>query len=200
MGEAARFTHPVLCAEGGTRMAKIFKAWLFFQERIVGALAAVLLLLVTVFAVTQVLSRYILGHTFHWGQDTVTYIIVSATFVYFGASQAKRAHLAVTALPDWLRAGGKTKLALAMRAFALLCVVLFVGGFLYWGLPGAYRTWRMGTVSESLALPMWPFQYALLIGVAMMGITALFQFYRDVMKLFGKDVFPWETDYDELEL
>lgn len=181
-------------------MAKIYKAWLFLQEQIVGTLAAIALFIVTVFAVTQVLSRYILGHTFHWGQDTVTYFLVSATFVYFGASQAKRAHLAVTALPDLLRAGGRVKLALALRALALFCVVLFVSGFLYWGLPGAHRTWRMGTVSESLALPMWPFQYALLIGMAMMGITALFQFYRDVMRLFAKDVFPWESDHDELEL
>lgn len=181
-------------------MATIYKAWLLFQEHVVGTLAALIMLIVTVFAVTEMFSRYLAGHTFQWGQDAVTYLLVSATFLYFGAAQAKRAHLAVTALPDWLRGSGRVKPALAIRSFASLCIVLFVAGFIYWGLPAAVRTWRVGVVTESLALPMWPFQYALIVGMAMMGITALFQLYRDVMRLLGRDVFPWESDHDQLEL
>jgi TRAP-type C4-dicarboxylate transport system permease small subunit len=181
-------------------MATIYRVWLFFQEHIVGTLAAVTLLVVTVFAVSEMFGRYLAGHTFQWGQDAVTYLVVAATFLYFGVSQAKRAHLAVTLLPDWLRAGGRVDLALAIRSIASLCVVLFAAGFVYWGLPAAERTWRVGTVTESLALPMWPFQFALVAGMAMMGITALFQLYRDVMRLLGRDVFPWETDEDQLEL
>jgi TRAP-type C4-dicarboxylate transport system permease small subunit len=182
-------------------MATIYKAWLYFQEKIVGTLAALTLLGVTVFACSEVFGRYLVGHTFHWGQDAVTYLMISATFLYFGASQAKRAHLAVTALPDWLRGGERVKLALAIRAFALLSVILFVAAFIYWGLPGAQRTWRVGTSTESLVLPMWPFQFALLVGMGMLGVTALFQFYRDVMRLaFDWDVFPWERDDDQLVL
>jgi TRAP-type C4-dicarboxylate transport system permease small subunit len=181
-------------------MATIYKAWLLFQEHVVGTLAAVTMLAVTVFAVAEMFGRYLAGHTFQWGQDAVTYLVVAATFLYFGASQAKRAHLAVTVLPDWLRSGGRVKPALAVRAFASLCVVLFVAGFIYWGLPAAFRTWRVGVVTESLVLPMWPFQYALIVGMAMMGITALFQLYRDVTRLLDRDAFPWEADHDQLEL
>jgi TRAP-type C4-dicarboxylate transport system permease small subunit len=181
-------------------MATIYRVWLFFQERVVGTLAAVTMLVVTVFAVSEMFGRYLAGHTFQWGQDAVTYSVVAATFLYFGVSQAKRAHLAVTLLPDWLRAGGRVDLALAIRSIATLCVILFVAAFIYWGVPAAARTWRAGVVTESLALPLWPFQYALVAGMAMMGITALFQLYRDVMRLLGRDVFPWETDDDQLEL
>jgi TRAP-type C4-dicarboxylate transport system permease small subunit len=181
-------------------MATVYRAWLLFQEHVIGTLAALTLLVVTIFAVSEMFGRYLLGHTFAWGQDAVTYLLVTATFLYFGVSQAKRAHLAVTVLPDWLRAGGRVDLALVIRSIATLCVVLFAAAFVWWGLPAAQRTWRVGVVTESLALPMWPFQYALIIGMAMMGITALFQLYRDVMRLFGRDVFPWETDHDELEL
>jgi TRAP-type C4-dicarboxylate transport system permease small subunit len=181
-------------------MATVYRAWLLFQEHVIGTLAALTLLVVTIFAVSEMFGRYLLGHTFAWGQDAVTYLLVTATFLYFGVSQAKRAHLAVTVLPDWLRAGGRVDLALASRSIATLCVVVFAAAFVWWGLPAAQRTWRVGVVTESLALPMWPFQYALIVGMAMMGITALFQLYRDVMRLFGRDVFPWETDHDELEL
>lgn len=181
-------------------MATLYRMWLFFQEHVVGTLAAVTMLVVTIFAVSQMVSRYLAGHTFVWGQDAVTYPVVALTFLYFGASQAKRSHLAVTLLPDLLRAGGRIELALVIRSIALLCVALFAAAFIWWGLPAAVRTWRVGVVTESLVLPMWPFQYALVAGMAMMGITALFQLYRDVMRLLGRDVFPWETDEDQLEL
>ena len=181
-------------------MATIYKAWLFVQEHVVGTLAALTMLAVTVFAVSEMFGRYLAGHTFPWGQDAVTYLMITATFLYFGASQAKRAHLAVTLLPDWLRAGGRVDLALVIRSTASLCVVLFAAAFIWWGLPAAMRTWRVGVVTESLALSMWPFQFALVVGMAMMGITALFQLYRDVMRLLGRDVFPWEADHDQLEL
>jgi TRAP-type C4-dicarboxylate transport system permease small subunit len=181
-------------------MATIYRIWLLFQEHVVGTLAALTMLAVTVFAVSEMFGRYLAGHTFPWGQDAVTYLIVTVTFLYFGASQAKRAHLAMTLLPDWLRAGGRVDLAMAIRSTASLCVVLFAAAFIWWGLPAAQRTWRAGVVTESLALPMWPFQYALVAGMAMMGITALFQLYRDVMRVLGQDVFPWETDDDQLEL
>jgi TRAP-type C4-dicarboxylate transport system permease small subunit len=181
-------------------MATIYKAWLYLQEHIVGTFAALVLLAATVFAVSEVFGRYLVGHTFQWGQDAVTYSVVGATFLYFGASQAKRAHLAVTALPDWLKSSDRLKASLIVRAFALFCVVLFVACFVFWGVPGALRTWRVGTTTESLAFPLWPFQFALLVGMGMLGITALFQFYRDLMRLFGRDVFPWEPDEDQLVL
>jgi TRAP-type C4-dicarboxylate transport system permease small subunit len=181
-------------------MAAIYKGWLFFQEHIIGRLAALVMLAATIFAVSEVFGRYVVGHSFQWGQDAVTYSVISATFLYFGATQAKRAHLAVTALPDWLRSGNKEKAAFGIRAFALFCVVVFVICFIYWGAPGAMRTWRVGTTTESLAFPLWPFQWSLLIGMGMMGITALFQLYREIMRMFGRDVFPWEPDDDQLVL
>lgn len=181
-------------------MAALYRIWLFLQEHIIGTFAALVLLGATVFAVSEMFSRYLVGHTFEWGQDAVTYSVISATFLYFGASQAKRAHLAVTALPDWLRSSGKQTASLIVRSFALSCVVVFAACFIYWGLPGAARTFRVGSTTESLALPLWPFQYALLVGMGMMGITALFQLYRDVMRLFGRDSFPWEPEDDQLVL
>ena len=181
-------------------MTAIYKAWLVLQEHVVGTFAALVLLAATLFACSEVIGRYLVGHTFQWGQDAVTYSVVAATFLYFGASQAKRAHLAVTALTDWLIANRRLKAVFIVRGFALSGVVLFAAAFIYWGVPGAARTWRVGTTTESLALPLWPFQYALLVGMGMMGITALFQLYRDVMRLFGRDVFPWEPDEDQLVL
>ncbi len=47
---------------------------------------------------------------------------------------------------------------------------------------------QYGSRSESLAFPMWPFLAALLLGFAIMAISLVFQVYRGVQKLRGRDV------------
>jgi TRAP-type C4-dicarboxylate transport system permease small subunit len=178
----------------------IYRGWLFFQERIVGYAAALMMLAITIFANVEIFRRYVIGTTYHWGQDAVTFLMITAAFLFFGAAQAKRAHLAVTALPDWLRDSGREKLGLVVRIVALVLSILFVICFIYWGLPGAQRTLARGLLTESMLIPLWPFQFALLIGMGFMGVTMCFHLYRDVMRLFGHQAFAWEPDHDQLEL
>jgi TRAP-type C4-dicarboxylate transport system permease small subunit len=166
---------------------------------VIGYAAAAMLLGATILACVEIFRRYFEGQTFHWGQDAVTYFLVAATFLYFGTSQAQRAHLAVSLLPQWLMAGGNVRLAYAVRALGSLIGALFVAAFVYWGLPAAERSLLLERMTESMIIPLWPFQYLCLIGMGMMGVTLAFQFYRDVMRFFGRDPFAWESD-DELEL
>jgi TRAP-type C4-dicarboxylate transport system permease small subunit len=181
-------------------MGTLYKAWRFFQERLVGSIAAVIFLLAAIFACSEFLTRYLIGHTFHWGQDAVTHGIIAATFLYFGASQAKRAHLTVTILPDWLKRRGQRPLAAFVRAVASIVVIVFCVLFVYYGLPGAERTWRMGRMTESMIIPLWPFQYALIAGIGMLAVTAAFQSYQEVMRIFGRNPYPWEPEDEEFEL
>lgn len=181
-------------------MSALYRAWYLFQEYVVGYVAAVVFLAATVFACSEFLTRYLIGHTFHWGQDAVTHGIVGAVFLYFGASQAKRSHLTVTILPDWLRARGSRRAAYAVRALAALVVVIFCALFVYFGYPGAERTWRTGRLTESMVIPLWPFQYALVIGMGMLAITAFFQFYQEMMRVFGREVYAWDNQDEEFEL
>lgn len=181
-------------------MGALYRAWLFIQERMIGSLAAIAFLLATLFACSEFISRYLVGHTFHWGQDAVTHGIIAATFLFFGASQAKRSHLTVSIIPDILKGAGHRRAAAAIRAIACLIVVLFCAAFVYYGLPGAERTWRMNRMTESMIIPLWPFQYALIVGIGMLGITAAFQLYQEVMRLFGRNVYPWESEDQEFEL
>jgi TRAP-type C4-dicarboxylate transport system permease small subunit len=181
-------------------MGALYRAWCFVQENLIGTVAAMVLLFATVFACTEFFSRYMIGHTFHWGQDMVTHCIIAAVFLYFGGSQAKRSHLTVSILPDWLRGRGLRPAASAIRAFACLVVVVFAFAFAYYGLPGAERTWRTGRMTESMLIPLWPFQYALVIGMVALGITALFQFYQELMRVFGREVYSWDIEDEEFEL
>ena len=181
-------------------MGALYKAWRYLQEKLIGSIAAIVFLVATVFACTEFITRYLIGHTFHWGQDAVTHGVIAATFLYFGASQAKRAHLTVSLLPDWLKGRGQRPLAAFIRALACVVVIGFCAMFVYYGMPGAERTWRMGRTTESMIIPLWPFQYALIVGIGMLAITTLFQLYQEVMRIFGRNVYPWEPEDEEFEL
>lgn len=182
-------------------METTYRCWRFLQDKIIGYCAAVLLAGSTILAVVEIIRRYGFGSTFYWGQDAVTYFLVSGAFLYFGASQAQRTHLAVTVLPEWLTRSGRVRLSYAIRALSGMLGILFVIGFVGWGLEPAERTMRLGRLTESMILPLWPFQYVLLVGMATLGVTLLFQFYRDsLLALTGRDPFPWDTDHEEFEL
>lgn len=181
-------------------MDALYKGWRFLQDRVVGYVAAAALLGATLLACIEIFRRYVEGRTFHWGQDAVTYFLISAAFLYFGASQAQRAHLAVTIVPDMLLQRGYRRLAYGVRATASFLGVLFVIAFVYFGLSTAERAMNIGRLTESMIIPLWPFMYALLVGMGFMGVTLLFQFYRDVMRIFGHEVFLWDPDDEEFKL
>jgi TRAP-type C4-dicarboxylate transport system permease small subunit len=179
---------------------RAYRAWIFLLERVFGYAAAAMMLGVTALAVIEIFRRYIQGRTFYWGQDAETYFLIAAAFLYFGATQARQDHLSVTALPDWLRHRGYGRTVLVMKAVSTLFSILFIGGFVYWGLPAADRTRMLGRMTESMVIPLWPFQYILLLSLALMGITMLFQFYRDVQALRGRAAYTWDTSEEGLQL
>lgn len=187
-------------SHGEVLMDTLYKAWRYLQETLIGSIAAIVFLAAAVFACSEFLTRYLIGHTFHWGQDAVTHGIIAATFLFFGASQAKRAHLTLTILPDWLKSGGRRKAAAIIAALACVVVILFCALFVYYGLPGAERTWRTGRMTESMIIPLWPFQYALIAGIGMLAITAAFQLYQEILRIFGRTAYPSQPEDEEFEL
>lgn len=131
----------------------------------------------------------------------MTYSITAACFLYFGNALAQRTHLAVTILPEWLEKSGRLRLSLLIRSSANLLGLMFCAFFVHFGWPAAERTMMMGRLTESMIIPLWPFQFVLLVGMAAMALTFFFHFYRDfVWLLSDKDPFTWDTHYAEFEL
>ena len=60
-----------------------YKYFGFFIEKVVGNCAALVMFLSTGLAILEIFRRYILGVTFEWGQDAVSYFMISALFLYF---------------------------------------------------------------------------------------------------------------------
>ena len=179
-------------------MERAYALWRAFQDRFLAHAAALLLLGCTLLALLEVARRYVLGHSFEWQQDAVTFFTLSGVFLYFGISQRRNAHLSVTVLPEVLDVLGPRarRVAEVVRLVALTFACLFLLAVVWWGIPEVRESRHYESRTESLAFPMWPFLAALLVGFAFMAVTMLFQIYRAIQALRGRKVLeePPEAD------
>ena len=177
-------------------MEKAYFAWRAFQDRFLAPAAALLFVGSTLLALVEVGRRYVLGLSFEWQQDAVTFFILSGVFLYFSVSQRKDAHLTVTVLPEVLAVIGPRaqRAAEIVKLIALAFACAFLFAVVWWGLPEVEDAVKYESRTESLAFPMWPFLTALLAGFAFMAITMAFQLYFRIQKLRGRPVPEEEAD------
>jgi TRAP-type C4-dicarboxylate transport system permease small subunit len=175
---------------------KAYAAWRAFQDRVLAPAGAVLFVGSTLLALLEVGRRYILGRSFEWQQDAVTFFILSGVFLYFSISQRRDAHLTVTLIPELFNVlGGRWRTAAeVVKFFALVFSCAFMATVVWWGLPEVEDSLKYESRTESLAFPMWPFLAVLLVSFACMGITMLFQIWFTVERLRGRPVPPEEVE------
>jgi len=179
---------------------KAYRALRFFTDVIVGYLAAIVMLSATGFALLEILRRYVLGVTFQWGQDAVTYFIVGSISLFFAVTQARRSHLAMSAVLDYMKAKGMTRPVMVIRAIVSVCSLLFYTAFAAWGWTNVASTYATGRMTQSLEIIMWPFQLMLQLGFTLMAVVTLFQLYQDIQAILGRKVFPWAATEEGLEI
>lgn len=171
-------------------MEKAYAIWRAFQDRVLGRIAALLLLGCTLLAIVEIFRRYILGFSFEWQQDAVTFFILSGVYLYFGISQRHDEHLNVAVLPEVLATIGPRarRAAEVIKVVAQVISCVFLIAVVWWGIPEVLDSQQYETRTESLAFPMWPFLAVLLAGFALMAVTLFFQIYRGIHKLRGRSV------------
>lgn len=179
-------------------MERAYALWRGFQERVVAQVAALLLLGMTLLALLEVGRRYILGFSFEWQQDAVTFFTLSGVYLYFSVVQRRGDHLAMTVTPEVLAViGPRGKFAAeVVKLIALVFSLVFMVAVVYWGYPEIEDAIKYESRTESLAFPMWPFLLALLLGFAFMAVTMVFQIHFGIRKLRGLPV-PEEPKEEE---
>ena len=179
---------------------KTYRALRFFTDKIVGYFAAIVMFSATALALLEILRRYVFNVTFQWGQDAVTYFICGSIALFFAVTQARRSHLAMSAVLDLLKAKGMARTVLFIRAFVSACSLLFYSAFAAWGWSNVERTYATGRMTQSLEIIMWPFQFMLQVGFGLMALVTLFQLYQDIQAILGRKVFPWAETEEGLEI
>jgi TRAP-type C4-dicarboxylate transport system permease small subunit len=167
-----------------------YRIWRAFQDQVLGRVAALLLLGCTLLALLEIFRRYLLGVSFEWQQDAVTFFILSGVFLYFGISQRHNEHLNVAVLTETLDSLGPRarRASEAIKLIALVFSFVFLVAVVWWGVPEVRDGIEYEARTESLAFPMWPFLAVLLAGFAFMAVTMFFQIYFEIQKLRGRAV------------
>ena len=183
-------------------MEKAYAIWRAFQDRVLERAAALLLLGCTLLALLEIFRRYVLGVSFEWQQDAVTFFILSGVYLYFGISQRHGEHLSVTVVPEVLEAVGPRarRAAEIIKLIALVISFVFILAVVWWGIPEVRDSVHYETRTESLEFPMWPFLAVLLAGFALMAVTLFFQIYRGIQKLRGLSVLEEPPEAKEAAL
>ena len=183
-------------------MEKAYAIWRAFQDRVLERAAALLLLGCTLLALLEIFRRYVLGVSFEWQQDAVTFFILSGVYLYFGISQRHGEHLSVTVVPEVLEAVGPRarRAAEIIKLIALVISFVFILAVVWWGIPEVRDSVHYETRTESLEFPMWPFLAVLLAGFALMAVTLFFQIYRGIQKLRGLSVLEEPSAANEAAL
>ena len=171
-------------------MDKAYAAWRAFQDRVVAPVAGAILLGCTLLAIVEIFRRYILGYSFEWQQDCVTFFILSGVYLYFCVAQRHDEHLNVAVLTETLISIGprSRRAAEYVKLFAYVFTFAFLAAVVWWGIPEVEDSFKYESRTESLAFPMWPFLAVLLTGFALMAITAFFQAWQTIQKLRGRAV------------
>lgn len=180
-------------------MEKAYAAWRAFQDRFLAHAAALVLLGTTLLALVEVVRRYVFGYSFEWQADAVTFITLSAVYLFFGISQRRGGHLSVTIVTDSLDAlgPGARRASDFIKLVALAITLVFLVAVVYWGWPEVVDAFEYQSRTESLAFPMLPFLAALMLGFVFMAVSVFFQLYRQAMKLRGRSVLEEPAELEE---
>ena len=181
-------------------MEKAYALWRAFQEKILAPVAAVIMLACTLLALLEVFRRYLLGVSFHWQQDAVTYFILSAVFLYFGIAQRRGSHLSVDILLHAMRTiGPRARRAMDyLEVAATIFAFLFMLAVVWWGWDEVMESQHYAPRTESLELPLTPFLWVLLVSFAFMVVSLFFQSWRGIQKLRGRTVLEEPVESHDL--
>ena len=161
---------------------------------ILGRCSAFLMIAVTLFALAEIIRRYIFGVVFEWGQDAVIYMMVSSVAFYICVTQINRNHLVMSAVLQLLNTKGFHRTVGFCKIFVSLFVSVFTGSLTYTAYSTVEYSIQIGERTESLFLFMWPFYFILALGMGLMSLVAFLQFIEDIHSYIKGDHFTAEVE------
>ncbi len=140
-----------------------------------------MMLVLTLFALLEIIRRYIFGVVFEWGQDAIIVGMISAVAIYFAVTQIRRSHLVMNAIVQLLHSRGHYKLVGIFKIVVSTVIVVFCGAIGITGWPTLSYALERNLSTYSLIIPLWPFYLILMFGFLMMAFIALLQLVEDII-------------------
>jgi TRAP-type C4-dicarboxylate transport system permease small subunit len=153
-------------------------------SRLLGYLAAVLLIIAIAVVCHMVFNRFVLNLTTSWQTEFVTYALIASTFLGAPWVLLTRGHVNVELIP--LMLGQRSRFALALIAYlasALLCMLLTWASIGFW-----YEAWEADWTSDSIWAPkLWKAYLCMPIGFFAISL----QYIADLLCLLSGREYPF---------
>ena len=151
--------------------------------RLLGWLSSALLLGLTLFALLEIVRRYVFGVIFEWGQDAVIFSIVTAVVLSFCVIQVRRGHLVMNAIVLLLHERGLYKTVGFLKVIASAMIALLCGALGVTGWSTLDHALARDLTTYSRLIPLWPVYLLLIIGFLLTSLMAFLQCVEDVTAL-----------------
>lgn len=161
---------------------------------VLGWISSVMMLVLTVFALVEMVRRYIFSVVFEWGQDAMIVGMVSAVALYFGVTQVRRGHLVMGAILQLLHARGHHMAVGAAKIVVSTVIALFCGAIGVTGWPTLTYALDRDLTTYSLLIPLWPFYVILMFGFLLMAFIAFLQLIEDIVSFARKEYLDAEFE------
>jgi TRAP-type C4-dicarboxylate transport system permease small subunit len=148
---------------------------------VLGGISAICLLILTLFAMLEIVRRYVFGVVYEWGQDGIIVGMVSAVAFYFAVTQIRRGHLVMSAIIQLLHSRGYFRTVGLLKIVVSSGIVLFCGSIGATGWSTLAYAWNRDLTTYSLLIPLWPFYLILMGGLLLMGFVAALQVVEDIV-------------------
>jgi TRAP-type C4-dicarboxylate transport system permease small subunit len=172
-----------------------------FQNTIhgfLGTLSAIMLIVMTLFALLEIVRRYIFSVVFEWGQDFIIVGMVSAVALFFCVTQTKRSHLVMNVFVQLMHSRGYLKAVGFTKILVSAVVAIFCASISVTGWPSLTYAIERDLSTYSLIIPLWPFYLILMIGFGLTALVAFLQTIEDIISFsrgeYLTDEFEITTD------
>ena len=176
-------------------------AFLAFSQRTkalidttLGTVAAVMMVILTLFALLEIVRRYIFGVVFEWGQDATIVGMVATISLYFAVTQLRRSHLVMNAIIQLLNSRGYFRTVGVLKIIVSAIVSVFCGAIGITGWPTLSYAFERDLMTYSLLIPLWPFFLILMFGFLLMAFIAGLQLIEDIISFVRKEHLDGEVE------
>jgi TRAP-type C4-dicarboxylate transport system permease small subunit len=161
---------------------------------VLGWVSSALMLILTIFALLEIVRRYIFSVVFEWGQDAIIVGMVSAVAFYFSVTQVRRGHLVMSAIVELLHSKGYYRTVGALKIAVSAIISAFCGSVGITGWATLSYAWERDLTSYSLIIPLWPFYLILMISFGLVSLVAFLQTIEDIIDFVRGDHLEDELD------
>jgi len=157
-------------------------------------IASAMLLVLTLFALLEIIRRYLFGVVFEWSQDAIIVGMVAAVALYFGVTQIRRSHLVMSAIIQLLHSRGYYKAIGIIKIVVSAVIVVFCGAIGVTGWSTLSYAIDRNLTTYSLIIPLWPFYLILMFGFLLMAFIAFLQLIEDIIGFARKEYLDAEIE------